>query len=755
MQQGQEQETEAIEVMAEEDRPLIRRDYQNLLRSFKTKLNEEDRKNIRAAFEMAANAHVSQRRKTGEPYILHPIEVARICVQEIGLGPTAVVCALLHDVVEDTDIELKTIHHKFKDRIARIVDGLTKLDGLHESDNPQAENISKVLKTMLFDVRVVLIKMADRLHNLRTIDGMPPHKQVKIAAETMTVYAPLAHRLGLYAIKTEFQDRCLKITNPEEYREIKHKLAETKASRQAYIAKFTPPLEIALKEHGIPAKIIGRSKSIHSILNKIKTKGVPFEQIYDLFAIRILIDTKNMTTEQERMLCWQAYSVITDIFKPLPERLKDWVSSPKTNGYESLHTTVIGLEGRFVEVQIRTVRMDEIAERGFAAHWKYKGIKGMGARAKTFDTWLDEVRETLENDTSGNAVEFLADFHSSNLYSEEIHIFTPKGEMRILPEGATALDFAFGIHSDLGCSCRSVMINNKPAPIFQKLQNSDQVRIISDKNQKPSSDWLKHVITAKARTRIRAALREEIRTKAEFGKEVLERKLNNTFKVPVEENVDMLAKVFGFSDRTEFLSAIHLEQVDLSILSKSFRAEGNRLVEIEPAQHQADTETAPTQEAAPSRARPANRPDVTIAGETSMYAYTLATCCNPVPGDPIFAFVTIKEGVKVHRINCANAANLMTNYKYRVQEADWGVAHQLEFVVPIIVTGTDIGPGVIHQLTDRLYGLGINLRSFSIDGNGGYFEGKISMVVRNTDELNRAMNALKTFSWVSNVVRQE
>lgn len=451
---------------------------------------------------------------------------------------------------------------------------------------------------MLFDVRVVLIKMADRLHNLRTIHGMPHQKQIKIAAETVTIYAPLAHRLGLYKIKTEFQDRCLKISNPEEYKEIKHKLAETKASREAYIARFAEPLEESLLEHGIPAKVIGRPKSIHSILNKIKTKGVPFEQIYDLFAIRIIIESNGLTPEKERMLCWQAYSIVSDHYKPLPERMKDWVSTPKTNGYELLHTTVIGPDGRFVEVQIRTDRMDEIAECGYAAHWKYKGVNGMGVRANTFDTWLDQVRDSLENNTFGSAVEFLTDFQSSSLYSDEIHVFTPAGEMKILPEGATALDFAFSIHSDVGCQCRTVIVNDKPAPIFQKLRNSDQVRIITDRAQKPSFDWLQNVVTSKARTRIRAALREEERRQADLGREIVERKLNNLFKVPIEENLDLLARVLGYTHRTEFLSAVHLGQADLSVLNKRFRAEGNRLIEIETAQHQPDAEVAPVQEAA-------------------------------------------------------------------------------------------------------------------------------------------------------------
>ncbi|MBL7774625.1 MAG: bifunctional (p)ppGpp synthetase/guanosine-3',5'-bis(diphosphate) 3'-pyrophosphohydrolase, partial [Saprospiraceae bacterium] len=557
-----------------DDTALIQRAYRNLLRNMPSPLDAEDRRNIRAAFELAAKAHQQQRRKSGEPYILHPIEVARICVEEIGLGPTAVVCALLHDVVEDTAVSLKEIHDQFGGPVALIVDGLTKLDGLHDSESPQAENLTKVLRTMLSDVRVVLIKMADRLHNLRTIKSMAPHKQLKIAAETSTIYAPLAHRLGLYKIKTEFQDICLKITHAEEYHDIADKLAQTKRAREQYIETFKRPLQKALREQlGPDVRIIGRPKSIYSIWNKIRTKQVAFEDIYDLFAIRIILD---VPPDREKVACWQAYAIVTDFYKPIPERLKDWVTNPKANGYESLHTSVVGPQGRFVEVQIRSDRMDEIAERGFAAHWKYKGVRGLGTKANVFENWLNQVRETLENVTSGNAVEFLADFQS-NLFSEEVHVFTPKGEMKILPEGATALDFAFSIHSDVGSTCRAVKVNNRVERIHYKLHNGDQIEVITDKNQRPSEDWLKHVITSKAKNRIRAALKEEKRQQAALGREILERKLQNQFKCPVEENADMLARWFGYPNRLEFLSAIALEQVELSGL-KQFRADGPRLV---------------------------------------------------------------------------------------------------------------------------------------------------------------------------------
>jgi guanosine-3',5'-bis(diphosphate) 3'-pyrophosphohydrolase len=741
-----------IPVMQEDDKPLIQSAYRNLLKSIKTPLNEEDRKDIRAAFELATKAHVEQRRKSGEPYILHPIEVARICVEEIGLGPTAVVCALLHDVVEDTDVSLKDLHTQFGDRVTLIVDGLTKLDGLHDSESPQAENLSKVLRAMVSDVRVVLIKMADRLHNLRTIKSMAPHKQLKIAAETTTIYAPLAHRLGLYKIKSEFQDLCLKITNPEEYHDIADKLSQTKRAREEYIRQFTKPLQEGLDDLGIQARFTGRPKSIYSIWNKIRTKHVAFEDIYDLFAVRIIID---VPPEREKMTCWQVYSVVTDYYKPIPERLKDWVTNPKANGYMSLHTTVVGPEGRYVEVQIRSERMDEIAERGFAAHWKYKGIRGIGAKVNVFENWLNQVRETLENNDSGSAVEFLADFQS-NLFAEEVHVFTPKGEMKILPDGATILDFAFSIHSDIGSTCRAGKINNSVVPIHYKLKNGDQVRIITDKNQRPSEDWLKIVITARAKSRIRSALKDEKRRQAEFGKEILDRKLGS-FKVSMEENLDMLTKWFGFPNRLEFLSAIALEQVDLSAL-KRFRADGQRLVEIEEERHppRTDADGLPVDAPALTRSKNGSQPEVIINGESGhYYGYSFASCCNPVQGDPIFAFVTAKEGLKIHRTTCPNAPNLLAHYDYRVLKAEWGNTVKSAFLSTLLVKGVDVGPGVIQRLTDRILKLGINIRSFSISGEGGYFEGRIALIVVNTDQLQRAVLALREFEWVSSVSREE
>ncbi|MDX1685907.1 MAG: RelA/SpoT family protein, partial [Saprospiraceae bacterium] len=525
-----------------DDKRLIRNAYRRLVRSFRMDFPEEDKDNIQKAFKIATDAHVSQRRKSGEPYIIHPIEVARIAHVEIGLGPTAIICALLHDVVEDTPLELQDIINAFGPKIGQIVDGLTKLDGLYNVESPQAENYKKVLSTLVEDVRVVLIKMSDRLHNLRTISPMPRHKQLKIAAETSYIYAPLAHRLGLYNLRTEFNDICLMINEPEVYGDIKEKLQVTQKERSNYIKNIIRPLKSNLEDLGFEYRIVGRPKSISSIYDKIKTKRVPFEEIYDLFAIRVIIDAPK---DKEKTACWQVYSVITDVYKPIPERLKDWVTTPKSNGYESLHTTVIGPKGQYVEVQIRTERMDEIAERGFAAHWKYKGITN---NDNIFESWFDNIRDILET-PHNDAIEFINDF-KANLFNEEVYVYTPQGDMRILPKGATALDFAFDIHSDIGYHATAIKVNNKLVPMGYRLRSGDQLKVITGKNQKPNESWLKMVVTGKARSKIRSAMKEEKRKQGELGKEALQRKFKN-LKIDFEENIDFMVRELGYKSRPD------------------------------------------------------------------------------------------------------------------------------------------------------------------------------------------------------------
>lgn len=730
----------------------VRKKFDELLLSMQShSLSQEDADLLERAYTLAVDAHKYQRRKSGEPYIFHPIEVARICYQEIGLGPTAVACALLHDVVEDTPVTLQDISKQFGPKISVIVDGLTKLDGtynLEDVESPQAENFKKVISTLVVDVRVVLIKMADRLHNLRTIGAQPQHKQLKIAAETDYIYAPLAHRLGLYNIKKEFQDICLQIKDPELYGEIKSKLAGTEEERKAYIDEFIKPLQEEMDHLNIPYKVLGRSKAISSIYNKIKKNGVAFEEIYDIFAVRIILD---VPLNKEKSFCWQIYSIITDVYKPIPERLKDWITTPKGNGYESLHTTVIGPKGRYVEVQIRTSRMDEIAEKGFAAHWKYKGIKN---QESVYDHWLDNIREILDAKHS-NATEFLNDF-KTNLFSEEVYVFTPKGDMRIIPKGATALDFAFEIHSDVGYHAAAIKVNNKLVPMGYKLNNGDQVTVVTNKNQKPNEDWLKMVITGKARARIRSAMKEEKRQIGEFGKESLERKLKS-LKVDLEENIDNLVHHYGYKSRVDFYYAITQEEVRLADL-KNFHIENGKIIFVKEdgdsvaKEGQVSDQTVKT--AKPSKA---NRSHILVNGEPAdMYQYSLASCCNPVQGDDIFGYLTSKEGLKIHRTTCPNAVHLLANYGYRVLKAEWEGTAKSNFIVELLVTGVDSGPGVIQVLTNELSNnLGVNIKSFSIAGNEGFFEGKIGIVVLNKNHLNLIIQSLEKLPGISSVIRLE
>jgi len=733
----------------EEEKKLIQDAYRQLLRSIKVDIDDEDSRNIRQAYELAVRAHSQQRRKSGEPYILHPIAVARICAEEIGLGPTAIVSALLHDVVEDTDVSLAEIHQQFGEKIGKIVDGLTKLDSAYNAQSPQAENFKKVLSTLVDDVRVVLIKMADRLHNMRTLGAMPRHKQLKIAAETSYIYAPLAHRLGLYKFKTEYLDLCMKITDPETYFEIARKLKDTKSGREGYIEAFIKPLRPRLDEVGVPYQIFGRPKSIYSIWNKLRGKKVDFDEIYDLFAVRIIVD---VPPEKEKLTCWQMYSIVTDVHIPIPERLKDWITTPKSNGYESLHTTVVGPEGRFVEVQIRSIRMDEIAERGYAAHWKYKGVN---SQPNVYERWLDSVREILE-DPNSDAVEFLGDFKSNNLFSEEVYLYTPNGDMKILPKGSTALDFAFSIHTDLGYHCTAIKVNNKLVPMGYKLRNGDQVHIMTNKSQKPSEDWLKLVVTGKARSKIRSAMKEERRRRGELGREALERKLKH-LKVDFEESVETLVKAFGYNSHVDLYFALATEETTIPEIFKRFTTHQGKLAdraELEEELQQAAVQT-PVPESRNKKQKLSGTQRLLINGEPAeRFDYTFASCCNPVQGDDIFAYLTANAGLKIHRTNCPNATNLMVNYGYRIMKAEWIVSTDATFVAEVKITGIDSGPGVIEQLTHRISSMmGLNIRSLSIEGDEGYFEGKVKLMVRNTDQLNMAIRSLQNLENISTVTR--
>lgn len=728
----------------------VRKQFDTLLSKMSVSLQEEDKENLEKAYKLAVDAHKFQRRKSGEPYIHHPIEVARICFEEIGLGPTAVICAILHDVVEDTPVDLEEINKKFGPKVGLIVDGLTKLDGtynLENPDNPQAENFKKVLSTLVTDVRVVLIKMADRLHNLRTISAQPRHKQLKIAAETEYIYTPLAHRLGLYNIKTEFQDLCLQITEPEVYNDLKNKLNASDEERSRYIEQFIQPLKAELSKLEIAFRVLGRPKAISSIYSKIKASKISFEEIYDIFAVRIIID---VPVDKEKNYCWQIYSIITDVYKPIPERLKDWVTTPKGNGYESLHTTVIGPTGRYVEVQIRSERMDEIAEKGFAAHWKYKGIK---KQDNVFDNWLDNVRELLDT-KHANALEFVTDF-KTNLFSEEVYVYTPKGDMRIIPKGATALDFAFEIHTDIGYHATAIKVNNKLVPMGYKLNNGDQVQVVTNKSQKPSEDWLKLVVTGKARSKIRSAMKEERKRQGEYGKEALERRLK-TLKLDFEDNVEVIAKHFGHKSRGDLYYALSNDEMKISDI-KNFAIEGGKITFKPQSEIVKSTQISEELKKIQQRPSKQNKSNILINGEhADMYQFSLASCCNPVPGDDIFAYLTLNSGLKIHRTSCPNATNLLANYGYRVLKADWEDNQYSNFVVELKVSGIDSGVGVIQALSHEISNkLGINIRSFSIAGKEGFFEGKIGIFVLNKDQLNQVVHALESLEWVSSVERTD
>jgi GTP diphosphokinase / guanosine-3',5'-bis(diphosphate) 3'-diphosphatase len=724
---------------------IIQRAYRQLLKSIKTPLTDDDKKNMRRAYEMAVEAHREQRRKSGEPYILHPIEVARICAEEVGLGPTAVVAALLHDVVEDTDVTLDQIKTEFGEKIATIVDGLTKLDATEsDSDSLQAENFKKILGTLVDDVRIVLIKMADRLHNMRTLGSMPHHKQLKIAAETEYIYAPLAHRLGLYNFRSEFLDLCLKITHRDEYDDIAHKLNETKRERNNYIEEFIEPLLAPLDALGIKYRISGRPKSIYSIWNKIKQKHCSFEEIYDLFAIRIILDVPLL---QEKGACWNVYSIITSVHTPLPERLKDWITIPKSNGYESLHTTVIGQDGRYVEVQVRTERMDEVAERGYAAHWKYKGVR---KQKDVFESWFDNVREMVGKAATDNTVDFIQDFKTTNLFAEEVYVYTPKGDLKMLPKGATALDFAFNIHSDVGYHCQAVKVNNRLVPMGTKLQTGDQVTVVTNKNQRPNEAWLKWVVTGKARDKIRSALREDERNQSVFGKEALQRKLEH-LKLDFDTNVDILCKYFNFKTRQDFYAAIANEALDLVDDLKVFKIEKGKFVLIE----EEKSKDSPLSIEPKKGGKNGLKAQLYINGEVaSQYEYAMAECCNAVQGDDVFAYTSSSNIIKIHRVNCKNADNLMTFYGNRILKAEWGASSKASFVAEVLITGIDNGVGMIERLSNKISSdIGLDIRSFSIEGNEGYFEGRVKLVVTNKDQLVLAIKALKELEGVNNVVR--
>ena len=726
-----------IDIAAEKSEILKR--YRALLRACKSTLKKGDKKMIRMAFDLAVESHKNMRRKSGEPYIYHPIAVAQIAVEEIGLGTTSIVCALLHDVVEDTDITLEDVERDFGKKVAKIIDGLTKISGVFDANSSmQAENFRKMLLTLADDVRVILIKLADRLHNMRTMDFMPRDKQLKICSETVYLYAPLAHRLGLYTIKSELEDLSMKYMEPETYKFIASRLNEKKTEREHFIKEFIGPINRILEDQDLEASVVGRPKSINSIWTKMKKKGIPFEEVYDLFAIRIILDSK---PDQEKSDSWKAYSIVTDLYRPNPDRLRDWISSPKANGYESLHTTVMGPKGQWVEVQIRTLRMNEIAEKGFAAHWKYKESSSDSG----LDLWVSKVRELLSNPES-NALDFLDDF-KMNLFSDEIFIFTPKGDLIQLPIEATALDFAFEIHSDVGAKCIGAKVNHKLVPLSYKLQNGDQVEVITSSKQAPKEDWLNFVVTAKAKAKIKSSLKEERRKVAEDGKEILERKLKSLKITYNSDNIYKLSYFFKLSSTQDLFYNIAKGIIDLKDL-KEF-ATSEKVVEQKPQQ---ETDNEQIQKLI--KQVKTKESDILLIGEDlQKIDYKLSTCCNPIPGDDVFGFVTISDGIKIHRTSCPNATKLMSSFGYRVLKAKWTSQKQLAFLTGLKIIGID-EVGLINNLTKVISNdFKVNMRSITVDTEEGIFNGTIMVYVNDTVHLENLINELKQVKGITDVAR--
>ncbi len=736
-----------------QERSEILKRYRKLLKAAKPFLKDGDAKLIKKAFYISADAHKEMRRKSGEPYIYHPLAVAQICVEEIGLGTTSIICALLHDVVEDTDTELHDIERDFGPRVAKIIDGLTKISGVFEyGTSQQAENFRKMLLTLSDDIRVILIKLADRLHNMRTLTSMAREKQLKIASETLYLYAPLAHRLGLHAIKTELEDLCLKFTEPEAYKEIAKKLRETKMTRNRFISTFIKPIETSLKQTGLKYVIKGRPKSIYSIYNKVKKSNTPFEEIFDLFAIRIILDVPR---EQEKGACWQVYSVVTDHYRPNPDRLKDFISNPKSNGYESLHTTVMSEgsnQGRWVEVQVRSARMDEIAEKGFAAHWKYKGNDTRSSDA--FERWLSQIRDAIENtDKSKSAVEFVDDLRSS-LYQEEVFVFTPKGKLIVLQNGATALDFAFEIHSHVGARCIGAKINGKLDSINHVLKNGDQVEILTSNKQKPSEDWLRFVVTTKARARIKEFLREERKLYGVQGKEIIEHRLRIMGAGYLTlEVTNQLRAYFNAKDANDLFYRFgkgYLQPEELKRWKADREMHERKQSEKSINQPIVDAKSFSKEI---KKVHKDGSDHLLIGEDMDKVDYTLAKCCNPIPGDEVFGFVTVNEGIKIHRTNCSNATELLSRHGDRVIKARWASQVDESFTVRMLIRGTD-RVGLVNDVTKVISSeLKVNIQSLNIGVKDGIFEGFIGLFVHDTSHLDILVHRLETVQGVVEVAR--
>jgi GTP pyrophosphokinase len=726
-----------------EKREIISR-YRKLLRKAKPILKDGDAKRIKKAFTIALEAHKDMRRKSGEPYIFHPLAVAQICVEEIGLGTTSIIAALLHDVVEDTDIELADIEKMFGKKVARIIDGLTKISGVFEyGTSQQAENFRKMLFTLSEDVRVIIIKLADRLHNMRTLESMPRTKQLKISSETIYLYAPLAHRLGLNTVKSELEDLYLRFTDRHVYDSIAKNIAETRASRNKFIKQFIHPIKEELDRLKIPYTIKGRPKSIYSIWNKMRKQNIPFDEVYDLFAIRIVLDTP---IEMEKSVCWQVYSIVTDFYTPNPDRLRDWISTPKANGYESLHTTVMAKNGQWVEVQIRTERMDDIAEKGYAAHWKYK--ESASQHESNLEKWLAKVRDTLEQNDH-TALDFVDDFRG-NLFSEEVFVFTPKGELKTLPYGATALDFAFEIHTQVGSKCIGAKVNNKLVPINYVLKNGDQIEILTSAKQKPHEDWLRFVVTSKAKGRIKDNLKEDKKKAAADGKEIILRKLKQLKIEPTQVVLEQMREYFSASSHFELYYKVGRGIINSTDIKRFKEYKPASPIRTKPNLKVTDAK-AIEQEITKIKGR---YEDILLIGEDmDVVDYKLAKCCTPIPGDDVFGFVTVNEGIKIHRTTCPNSAELLSNHGNRVVKAKWTSQHEVAFLTGLKIRGTD-RVGLINDISKIISDeLKVNMSSMSIHTDNGIFEGEIMLYVNDTRHLEQLIQKLEKVEGLVKVSR--
>lgn len=732
-----------------EERVEILRRYADLLRAWKTPSDKNGKQLVRKALNLAIEAHKDMRRRSGEPYIYHPLEVAHIVAAEIGLGTTSIVCALLHDVVEDTDYTIEDIDAMFGEKVSRIIDGLTKIKGIfgQSTDSLQAENFKKMLLTLSDDVRVILIKMADRLHNMRTLDSMPPEKQLKIASETTYLYAPLAHRLGLFAIKSDLEDLALKYTEPEIYQNIMRKLKDTEAERTHFIEEFIHPIKRALTDKGLDFDIFGRLKSVYSIWQKMKKKEIPFEEVYDLFAVRIVIET---LPEQEKYDCWRVYSTITDFYTPNQDRLRDWVSFPKTNGYEALHTTLMSHTGKWVEVQIRTRRMDEIAEKGYAAHWKYKGSNSESA----LDNWLNRVRELLKGDSEEDALDFLSNF-KLNLFTDEIYIFTPKGEMKTLPNGSTALDFAYHIHTEIGHSSIGAKVNYKLVPLSHKLRTADQVEIITSRKQHPHEEWLKFVVTARAISNIKNSLKDERKAYFEPGKDVLEKIFNQLGIEFSKLNIYHLQKHTGRTSLIDLYYDLAKENIGIREAKDCFSSKEKttwfrRISRPFSRNRQGATKTLSDE----IRLKLSEKPkDLVIEGSIDSSVYDISPCCNPIPGDDVIGVMHYNDPTELHRSSCPEAILLMSRYGNRIVKAKWTNHEPVAFLTGIKVIGID-KPGLIIDITRIITEEhSLNIRSFQMASAGEVMEGSIMLLVFNTDQLQEILREIRQVQGIRRAVR--